>query len=515
MRIAIRVDSSESIGTGHVYRCSGLAKSLTNHGHECIFYCKSHPGNISGLLISAGYQVKFLSLEENDENISDKNGVAHQAWLGGSQEHDVRMFLDAIGNETKPNLVIVDHYALSDKWERLVFEQLGCLLVVVDDLCDRKHYCNFLIDQTFMRNSRDYDGLINESALAITGTSYALIRDEFRFLRPAAITRRIENLSPKKLLITMGGIDEFNYSKKILTFLDENAYITIFSITLVVGVKCPHIKELKAYSAELGVNFIVNASDMANLMLQNDIAIGALGGTTWERCVLGLPALNVVVAENQKNIADQLEIAGHITIDARTMTSQEFKSKLNTVIDNAYALSKSSFAICNGRGLSIVTDIITPNFNKKSEAVLLRKASQKDVFFIYELQKIPEIRKFSNNPQVPLWEDHCKWMKAKLSEKSTWFYIIVVANKDIGSIRLDKKNHPKTGDCYEISLFTHPDAQGMGNAKIAVRQLKLLHQDKKLLATVLPGNLSSHSLFESMGFKKIAETLYLFEGEHE
>ena len=53
---------------------------------------------------------------------------------------------------------------------------------------------------------------------------------------------------------------------------------------------------------------LVGVSNMAQLMADSDLAIGAAGATSWERCCLGLPSIVLALAENQRLIFSHLTL---------------------------------------------------------------------------------------------------------------------------------------------------------------------------------------------------------------
>ncbi|WP_222115807.1 hypothetical protein [Chromobacterium vaccinii] len=55
---------------------------------------------------------------------------------------------------------------------------------------------------------------------------------------------------------------------------------------------------------------LVGVSNMAELIADHDLAIGAAGGSAWERCCLGLPCLLFIQAENQRQGTEALQAAG-------------------------------------------------------------------------------------------------------------------------------------------------------------------------------------------------------------
>jgi len=179
MNICFRVDSSTIIGTGHVVRCLTLAGKLRAKGNDISFICRELPGNIIDQVLSAGYDVYRLPMTNYDD-LSHKETENHQAWLAVDRPTDARQTEDILKSlGTAVDLLVVDHYALDISWEKEVREYCENLMVI-DDLADRKHICDFLLDQNYYKNlEHRYDNLVPRACIKMLGPSYALLRPEF------------------------------------------------------------------------------------------------------------------------------------------------------------------------------------------------------------------------------------------------------------------------------------------------------------------------------------------------
>lgn len=353
MEIFFRADASLSIGTGHIVRCSNLADKFRSLGYKCIFITKDHYGNLNDNLLNRGYEPLIITANQNIEYVEkDKE------WLGGSQLDDAVETIKLITKKNiSPKLIIVDHYSIDSEWEGLIKEKFPkCLIVVIDDLCNRNHISDILIDTTVERNIEDYTGLIPQHCLTLLGTRYSLLKPEFFLLRSSATKKRFATNSPKKLLITMGGVDALNVTSRVLNAINNSFVKDVEQITVVLGTNCPHINTIKAKSLEMHckTTVLINADNMPELMLNNDASVGALGGTTWERCVLGLPTINMAIAENQKVLINKLQRNGFITINNIDFSDEELNSAWINLKKNYLSLSKKSFELCDGLGMDRV-----------------------------------------------------------------------------------------------------------------------------------------------------------------
>ncbi len=308
MKVAFRTDASIQIGTGHVMRCLTLADALREKGVQCEFICREHSGNLIGHIRSKGYIVHVLSSRKNKDV-----DLAHSAWLGATQEEDAQSCAPILTN-LQPNWLVVDHYALDIRWEALLTQYCGQLMVI-DDLADRVHCCDLLLDQNLGRSDNDYDGLLNTTTVKFIGPKYALLRPEFAQLRSQSLAKRVEP-HLKHLLITMGGVDKGNLTAQALQALSTCCLPEDFHVTVVMGSHAPFLTDVKAQASLMPwpTQVLVSVNNMAQLMTSSDLCIGAAGSTSWERCCLGLPTLLVVLADNQKSGAMALEAIGSTLI---------------------------------------------------------------------------------------------------------------------------------------------------------------------------------------------------------
>lgn len=310
MKLAFRVDASVAIGSGHVMRCLTLATALRDRGAECQFICRAHHGNLNELLLQRGFDVVELASHGcvGERAVANKGLPAHADWLGCDWEADAAQTRTAL-QAFQPDWLVVDHYALDQRWEAAV-RCGGLRLLAIDDLADRAHECELLLDQNLGRQAADYAGLVPSGGKLLIGPQYALLRPEFAALRAASLQR--PRISVTSVLVNMGGVDQPNATAAVLRTLRHVELPRDCRISVVMGMQAPWIGQVRALAAEMPwpTEVLVNISDMGQRMAESDLAIGAAGSTSWERCCLGLPALMVVLAENQQQGAGALARAG-------------------------------------------------------------------------------------------------------------------------------------------------------------------------------------------------------------
>lgn len=356
LKVIFRTDASLQIGTGHVMRCLTLAEALRDHGAHCRFICRSHPGNLNKEIGQRGFDVFELPYESNWTGTEATQSV-HAAWLGADWTTDAEQTKVGVGR-TAIDWLVVDHYALDARWERALAPYCRKLMVI-DDLADRPHACDLLLDQTFGRDAADYRPLVPADCHLLCGSQYALLRPEFAALRPYSLQRR-DKPSLRELLITMGGVDKDNSTGQVLQVLRTCALPTDCRITVVMGATAPWLDEIRTQAQDMPwpTRVLVGVGNMAQLMADSDLAIGAAGATSWERCCLGLPTIMFVLAENQRKTAQGLARSGGVKlIELGQNAETQFTEELLQLLDDPAQLlqmSDCAASVVNGSGINAV-----------------------------------------------------------------------------------------------------------------------------------------------------------------
>lgn len=363
MNIVFRCDASIQIGTGHVMRCLTLADELARQGVKCHFICRKHEGNLIDFIAQKGYEVyKLEAAHPDNHNKGDvEPTLFHSEWLGTSQAEDAKQTIDII-SDIEPEWLVIDHYALDHYWEQKLRPHCDSILVI-DDLADRKHDCEILLDQTFGRDKQDYQHLVPDHCKVLCGTTYALLRPEFSKWRQYSLERR-KNNALEHILVNLGGVDKDNLTSKILDTLKQAPLSDSCKITVVMGSTSPWISTVieKAEQQPWPTEVKTGVSNMAELMANSDLAIGAAGSTSWERCCLGLPTIMLVIANNQKDIANNLKSANAVKV---ILNDQSLEATINEYIcmfmgspESLKLMSQSSANILDGKGVIKITNHI-------------------------------------------------------------------------------------------------------------------------------------------------------------
>jgi len=363
MNVVFRTDASLKIGAGHLMRCLTLADELRAEGARCHFICRNLQGNLIEQTRQRGFTVSVLSIADELAGASEcfvGRQSIYAAWLGVDWDTDATQTISSIGGAVVDWLV-VDHYALDFRWEQNL-RPMCRRLMVIDDLADRPHDCDVLLDQNLGRNVGDYCGLTPGTCTVLAGSKYALLRPQFAELRDQSLMRR-ERPELKHLLVCMGGVDQVNATGAVLEALVDCNLPRSLRISVVMGLHAPWLEHVRSFAKNIPqpIEVMVNINNMAQLMAESDLAISAAGGGAWERCCLGLPSIIVTLAENQRYSASALMESGSAKIVGCV---DDIKINMRSMIDifqttDALSqLSRNSRLVTDGRGVSHVKDAL-------------------------------------------------------------------------------------------------------------------------------------------------------------
>ena len=488
--VAFRVDATSQIGTGHFMRCLTLADALRQRGAWIRFVSRGLPDHLQDMLTAR--DMGFAPL--NDAVTAQApDDLAHSNWLGTSQVQDAGDSAEALADR-EWDWLIVDHYALDARWESAMRDSAGKIMAI-DDLADRKHDCDVLLDQNYYRDMQTrYGGKVPEHCRVLLGPRYALLREEFRELRAQVKPRTGE---VKRILMFFGGVDAGNYTGlaiKALSGLD----IKGVEVDVVIGAQHPQRAEIEQACTTQGYACYVQTSRMAELMAAADLAIGAGGSATWERCCLGLPALSICTAENQRRqIADAAEAGLLYAPSGEGDLVDMLRRHVRCLMENRPLLrftSEALMELVDGKGAMRVSSLIGMG------NIEIRRATEKDSKKLYEWRNHPGIRAVSRNNELIDWDSHCLWLSAVLLDKDRELLVGYVGEEPAGVARFDKIQ-----SVVEVSIYLVPGAslkgQGRNFLLSAERWLAAHRPDmRQIRAKVLGTNVASQKLFFGTGY---------------
>lgn len=491
MNIAIRVDASQQIGTGHFMRCVTLADALSQRGVQICFICRSLPDYLKDRLNAQGHKLIILKPASHELSHDD---LPHSHWLGCSQNNDAQASIDVLSDRTW-DWLIVDHYALDSRWESPL-RQTAQRILVIDDIADRQHDCDILLDQNFYANmDTRYSGKVSEHCQLLLGPRYALLRDEFRQWRQQVKPRT----GPvNRILVFFGGVDAGNYTGRTIDVLTDTKRDGLL-VDVVVGIQHPFREQIVASCREQGFTCYVQTNRIAELMATADLAIGAGGSASWERCCLGLPTIAFSTADNQFRQINDAAVEGLLYVpDTGEDFNGRLKNHLCSLSENnnlRKLISNRALGAVDGRGVLRVIR------KMGCTGIKMRLASQDDSEKLFNWRNHPSIRAVSRNSEEISSTDHQEWYSAVLSSSDRVLLIGEFQDKPVGVVRFDIK-----GNEAEVSIYVVPDIHlsgtGQGLLQSAEHWLENFKPEiRKICAFVLGDNDRSHHLFLSRDYQ--------------
>jgi UDP-2,4-diacetamido-2,4,6-trideoxy-beta-L-altropyranose hydrolase len=322
-RILFLPDFGPQVGGGHAFRSFTLAQALTARGAVC---------GVALDEAAAGALSRFAP--SGVEIVTRKEPVA-------------------TAGDFAAGAVVIDNYSADARSEQPLVDA-GFTLAVIDDLADRQHVCELLVDPGYGRAETDYRRLVPPGAEVLLGPDYALLRPEFAQARSAALNRR-KGAFGHRALVSLGLTDVGGITARVARLLSG-----LVPMDVALGAGAPSLEAVRALP---GVTLHVDADNMAKLMAQADIAVGAGGSSTWERACLGLPSISLILADNQARMARRMDEDGVIiALDPR---DEGFDQRLVTAVERLFSdverrcqLTHRAAHLCDGLGAGRVAEAL-------------------------------------------------------------------------------------------------------------------------------------------------------------
>ena len=337
-RVLFRADSGALLGTGHIVRCVALARQFAAQGATVAFVCRDRPGALLSLPREAGYTLHLLpeSIAEPDDAQQTREFAL--AWQAG--------------------LVVVDHYQLAADWERVLRQSVPYVLAI-DDLADRPHACDWLLDQNDIQpEARRYERWVTAECKLLLGPGFALLRPEFAMARLKCAPR---DGQLRRVLVFFSGSDDSNETAKALqglALLGPREW----QVEVVIGAVHPDSPGIAATCRQHGWNFHQQIDYMADLLARTDLSLGSAGSASWERCALGVPALVVQLADNQREVIAALAQRGCAKVlgEASRVQPHDYAAALSALsADELAAMSRAAGEWVDGQGAwRVVQDVL-------------------------------------------------------------------------------------------------------------------------------------------------------------
>jgi UDP-2,4-diacetamido-2,4,6-trideoxy-beta-L-altropyranose hydrolase len=505
LRIAIRVDASRATSLGHLTRCLTLADAAKGEGAAIVFLGAPSTADWRNMIETRGHAFKFLSpapspaRQESDGAKTDVRGApAHADWLPWSWRADADATLAALAEMAPADWLIVDHYALDDRWERKV-RAGAAKIMVVDDLADRPHDCHLLLDQNAQDETKDrYAALVPAETRRLIGPRYALLRPQFA----AARDRRRRDGRVGRIQVFMSATDADGASLLVLDALAAGRLASL-PVDVVIGRACPHLQAIETRAAARGRTIVhVDTDEMARLGVDADLAIGAGGVAALERCCLGLPSLTLSIAANQEAGLFALKAAGAVRHlgPIKAWTAAALSREIAALIGDDRALlslSENAAALVDGTGAQrCVAALMRPR-----SPLALREATIDDARQLFSWRNDESVRRVSVNAAPIEWSDHLAWLSGRLRDPNHRHWIGETDGEACGATRFDICEGKAK---VSIVVAFGRRGEGLGAQLLREGEARLVATRTdvtQFVAEIVPGNAASRRLFSRNGYE--------------
>ena len=498
--VVIRVDASLQIGTGHISRCLALAIGLRDLGCAVHFIARLHDGHMCEEIEAGGFEVCRL-LPPLKGGAPSAPGRNTGRLLGVTLEQDAADTVAAVRRlARKPTWLIVDHYGIDADWEKLLRPWVEKIFII-DDLFDRYHQCDALLNQSTIDAKSRYKQLVAPDCQLLLGPRFALMKPGFK-IKLETFQRRIGEL--KRILVFLGGVDQGNVTSKVLEAIKRARFVDVF-VDVVIGMANPHRAAIAQAVRELdNATLHIQIPSLVNLIALADLAIGAGGVATWERCLMGLPSIVLGVADNQMEVGAELGAAGcHLFMGkVEDVTIESLLSALNT-LSNTYlrqSFATKSAELVDGGGVGRVTAFLC-----SFKAVQIRPAVFADGHQVYAWRNAESTRRYSVDPTELILEEHLEWFRNSLKNSRR---CLLVGEDSKGAFGILRYDFDEALSLAEVSIYLAPDkiGQGLGGPLLNAGEAWLRsHYSnlKTILATVMPQNGASRGMFARAGYEQV------------
>jgi RimJ/RimL family protein N-acetyltransferase len=339
-----------------------------------------------------------------------------------------------------------------------------------------------------------YAGRVPEGSHTLLGPEYALLRDEFAQARGSLAAR---SGPVNRVLVSFGGADAANFTGLALEALVLSG-MTFGAVDVVIGVRHEFRDEIESACARHGFRCHVQTDRMAALMAAADLAIGAGGITTWERCCLGVPALAIPVAANQQDQIHQAALQGLVCAPAdQPSTGSALAVHVRAVVNNPLLremLTRNGMRAVDGRGVERVVRVMD------RESVHVREATMDDAEALFRWRNDETVRMASRDSRPISWPSHETWLGTVLADDTCALLVGERHDQPVGVVRFDVHE-----SCAQVSIYrvTGSGQPGLGSSLLLASEqwLATRHPEvTSIVAEVLADNERSHRLFRSAGY---------------
>jgi UDP-2,4-diacetamido-2,4,6-trideoxy-beta-L-altropyranose hydrolase len=477
-------EAGPGVGLGHVARCLAVAEALEEDGLYPVFITGSGGAEALGWMAPGKFPVRAAD--------APADGLCAVAVMDDYGLDRARM--EAIGSQAR-------------------------VAVVIDDMADRELAGDLVVNPAVGAVSGAYGDSVARGTRLLIGPAFAPIRADIRSRRGHDLRRRISCGSGSgSLLVTAGGLDGRGLAPAFLSAALDAAATNNRLVDVALGGQALSWPDIDALAARhpTRVRTHRDARDMAQLYADADASVGPGGVALLEKLCLGLPALAVIVAENQRPAVEGLASLGCIvSVDATTdgEAMGDFQMKVQHALDELLASTtklddmwRRGAALVDGLGARRIVLAVRPETNRDGAPVTLRRFTADDEALLLAWQREPGMRKYFRDPAVPEATDHQAWCAARLTDPFGVCEIILVDDRPVGMVRFDPAPDGTPDAPGEVSVLVSGSEQGKGTGSAALMALRRLLRERAMRAEIHPENEASRGSFRRAGFVSTSDS---------
>lgn len=493
-----RVDASRELGMGHLERCLTLARAMKAVGIDVHFISSDCGFQYYKKIRNQSFKLSILKSNINNFGLFDS-------------EDDANQTLEILKN-IPAKILVVDHYGIGKSWEEKIRNNV-CYLIVIDDLANRTHYCDALIDQNVGKKNRDYEKLVNSKAKLFIGPEYALLRNEFidhrrKLSEAAGGVTLFDSEDELKILISMGGVDSNNITGRIVAILSTMTIEEKVSFSVLIGQNFPYesdlVRQLRNFPHQITIYKEVD--QIADFVHDHCMAIGSGGISALERCSLGIPSILVVLAENQvRGVMAMESIGAAIAICQLECLDLDLPQAIVKMLNRKTreSLREKSMSLVDCYGINRVMDLF---WTDSAGSIIAKQFTVDDIDMVYDWSNDPLVRQNSFSQEFISYEEHKNWILKYLKADNNQHRLFILYNNNnaVGLVRLD---FCSAFEEWRISYLVAAEFRGKGLSKDILKSALLKFTIDRpditnLYAEVKYGNKASQKTFSRIGFLK-------------
>jgi UDP-2,4-diacetamido-2,4,6-trideoxy-beta-L-altropyranose hydrolase len=464
-------------------RCLTLAGALRARGAAPRFICREYPQHLCDLIAARGFPVHRLPASA---------GVTWE--MEAAETRSALQSLDA-----RVDWLVFDHYQIDARTESALRDHVGRILVI-DDLADRPHDCDLLLDQNLQPQMQTrYRDRVSADCVQLLGPRYALLQSGYAELHDRVPPRAG---AIRRVFVFFSGADVDNLTgMTVAAILGLGRHDVDFDV--VITSAHPAAESIRdQVRGHPNVKLHTDLPTLAPLMARADLAVGAGGTTSWERACLGLPSLVITIADNQRGVAAGLRERGivrwlgHKDEVNEASLSHALREVLDSGLDEEW--SRRCAEAVDGRGAARVSDALLVD---AATPLVARPANAADEDLLLEWANDPvtRVNSFSSQPIPPA--THHAWFRGRLErgDACRFFILQTPAQTPVGQVRFDRDGASWEVN-YSIAREFRGRRLGRGLMEAALHALTVDQRGAEVRARVKESNLPSRRVFESLGF---------------